>query len=158
MAFGINYDAILRRIKDVSVIDTETIYFVEMVDDFCPDCTWDPISRASTDPFCPTCNGIGKLRTEVRKPVLASVDRGDGIRSEFEPGGRIERGSVVVTVHESQLREVGYEPLTDWISVVDHIEIMGEKWYIAEGDSVIPQTLQGIVYEVIFHLSRKPLQ
>lgn len=154
VGFSINYDAIRQRIKEVSEIDAETVYFVKEVGHECPDCMYDPISESSMNPFCPTCHGRGFVVTEEKRPILASVQRVTGIENHYQPGGQLPRGSVIITVHEGQLAQAGYSLDADWLKAIDWIEIDGQKYIIGEGDNVIPQTLQGEVYEVIFHLSR----
>lgn len=151
--FSINYNAILERIKQVSYIDSEVVYFVKNIESDCPDCVYDPIRKRSANSFCPTCGGEGVIKSEEKTALVASVDRSTGFENSYQLGGRLPVGSVVVTIHESQLVGNGYDLDSDWVSVADYIEVAGKKYKIADGDSVIPQALNGQVYEIIFHLS-----
>ncbi len=153
--FSINYDNILSRIEEVSFIDTETVYFVKVSSSPCTNCTYDPITGTSSDAFCPVCNGTGTIKTQTKTPITASVDRTTGIENYFEPGGRLQRGAVIMTVHANQLEEHDYDLESDWYKVFDWVEIgsRSKKYKLAENDGAIPQTLQGEIYEILFHLS-----
>lgn len=154
MGFNINYGAILQRIKEVSVIDTETVYFVKRQLEECPSCYFDPISKTGSDPFCPTCNGTGQVARKKKTPVRAGVDRVRGTENYWEPGGRLQKGTVILTVHADELTQAGYELNADWVQEFDVVEIADVRYRIADSDSVIPQTLNGQIYELIFHLTR----
>lgn len=153
MSFTINYDAIRKRIKEVSVIDSETVYFIKQEQEVCPECVFDPINQESSNPFCPACNGRGFVTTDIKTAITACVDRATGLENAYQAGGRLQKGAVVMTVHEGELARSGYPLDADWIAEFDWVEIAGRRYILAEGDSVIPQTLQGEIYEVIFHLS-----
>ena len=153
MSFSINYNAIRSRIKEVSSIDSETVHFIKQKRTDCPECVFDPINQESSNPFCPSCDGVGFISVEIKTPIVASVDRATGLEHIYQPGGRLQKGSVIMTVHESQLVSAGYSLDADWVNEIDWVEIARQKYRLAEGDSVIPQTLQGDVYEIIFHLS-----
>lgn len=154
MGFNINYGAILQRIKEVSVIDTETVMFVRKGQEECPDCFYDPVSKAGSDPFCPTCHGTGQIVTLERIPVRAGVDRVRGTEHVWEPGGRLQTGTVILTVHADELIQAGFDLEGDWVQAFSFVEIGRARYRIADSDSVIPQTLNGQIYEMIFHLSR----
>jgi hypothetical protein len=158
MSFTINYDAIRKRIEEVSVIDSEIVYFVKQKKEPCSECIFDPIRRESTNPFCPVCGGKGFVTQDVKTAITACVDRATGLENVYQAGGRLQKGDVVMTVHERELVKAGYPLDADWATEFDWIEIAGRKYILAEGDSVIPQTLQGQIYEVIFHLSHEGRQ
>ena len=158
MAFTINYDSILARIKEVSEIDSEIVYFVQEHREDCEDCDFDPIYGQSTNNLCRTCGGKGEIIITEKKAIVSSVNRVNGTENIYQPGGRLRQGAVIVTVHADQLTENGFKLNQDWIKSVKYIEVgeIQERYYIGEKDDVIPQTLQGKIYEIIFHLSRVP--
>jgi excinuclease UvrABC ATPase subunit len=153
--FSINYDNILARIEEVSTIDTEPVQFVKVTKIPCPDCTYDPVTKSSSNPFCPTCDGSGTTEELEKTEIIASVSRVTGAENYFEPGGRLQKGAVVMTVHETELTGAGYDMESDWFTVFDWVEIggKGKRYKMAENDDAIPQTLQGHIYEILFHLT-----
>ena len=154
MGFRINYEAIRSRIRDVSYIDTENVKFVKRTRGNCPDCFVCPITGQSSNPMCRTCGGNGTIDTSEESVLIASVDRVRGTETHYEYGGTLPKGSVILTVHESQIVGAGFSLDTNWVTEVDWFEVGGVRYKLQDGDSVIPQTLQGEIYEIIFHLSR----
>lgn len=144
---SINYDAILERIKEVSTIDTEEVFFVEKQAVSYPG-GFDPVRKIPI--------GSKPQYTYVKKQVTASVDSPTGDSYGFDASGRSLRGVVNLTVHESELNRVGYDPATsDWYKIIDHWIVRGQKFVLYDGSSVIPQTLNGVIYELVFQLKRE---
>ena len=159
MAFSINYDAILERIEEVSTIDTEDCFFIKEIDTDCPDCVFDPVYGYSSNIGCPTCGGSGRITEQKETKIVASIQRVVGTENIYQPGGRLQKGSIIMTAHEKELKRAGFDLNEDWSMAFDWIELAVDdrkvKYIIAEKDDIIPQTLQGEIYEIIFHLCRK---
>lgn len=145
---SINYESILKKIEEVSVIDTDTIYLVSKDKSECPNCEIDPITGYTRNTFCFVCGGKGYVIEEKRLEVLANVDYITGMESALDRGGKFEKGTVVITIHEKQLamHDLTVNNIKD---VVSFVEIKGLRYTI---NHLTPQYLQGILYEVIIEL------
>jgi len=52
----------------------------------CPDCTYDPVNKESTDPSCQTCGGAGQILDEKKAKIKAFVNYYNTSEEEQGPG------------------------------------------------------------------------
>lgn len=148
---NVNYQSILKKIADVSKIDSQPVYFIKVIETRCPDCPYDPITGSTGRRYCPSCGGTNKIITEEKLEVIANVEYITGLETQFERGGKFEEGTVIVTVHRSELERVNL-PTEDFRSdSVSYIDVNNRRYTIQH---LTPQYLHGYMYEIIFRLNR----
>jgi hypothetical protein len=81
------------RVKQVTLdlSDRSKVFAIEVTEVFCPNCIWDPVSKASSGkyqaggpkPFtgktCPVCKTKGKVDTETKRQVKCNVSWGKAV-------------------------------------------------------------------------------
>lgn len=60
----------------------------------CPSCDVNPITDASTNPYCPTCSGLGYLLPISGTEVLSHISHGKLDEMNWKSGGVIDEGAV----------------------------------------------------------------
>lgn len=157
MGLKINYANIIKRIKEASKIDIETVKLGVSVRDDCPVCGIDPFTGLPTDPNCPSCGGTGVVVVRDTKEFVANVDYISGLEDEHTIGGRIKKGNIIITVITDELESLSLNPY-DFISgtiPVDYFEINNIRYDI---ENVTPGKLQGILYELLIELKPRNIQ
>lgn len=150
MAPKIKYKSIIKKLKEVSKIDIETIYMSVTNKEDCPDCETHPITGEVLNAFCPVCGGTGVIEESDSISIEANVDH-KGLASEATIRGIVYDGRVSVTIIVDELMRNDLDPeefLTERYPV-DYIYINSTKYEI---DRVTPGKLQGILYELILEL------
>lgn len=146
-----NYQSVLKTIERVSQIDTNDVVLVNVIEEECPDCDYDPIIGESNNPRCPTCGGTHRITTEKKSTIRANVEYVSGLESALDRGGKFEEGTVVLTVHVSQLTSSGF-PAEDFNEKsVDFFDVHGRRYTL---ENFTPQYLHGFLYEIIMKLKR----
>lgn len=150
MAIKVKYNSIIKKLKEVSKIDIETIFMNISTKEDCPSCELDPFTKRPMNSFCPTCGGSGVIVENDTININANVDY-SGFENETSIGGIIKDGRVIVTIITDEFEENGIDPedfLTDKYPI-DHIYINSTKYDV---EKVIPGKLQGILYELMLEL------
>jgi hypothetical protein len=101
------------------------IIFVREVTTDCPICDIDPFTGNSTNPFCITCSGIGKLVTYSGASIKAHITWGGNDQLGWVTGGQLKEGDCRV--------QIGYT--TENMSVVentDYIMVDNKKMSITK--------------------------
>lgn len=162
----IKYQNIIKRIKEVSEIDTEVIYVTVTSQEDCPECELDPLTGLPINSFCPLCNGVGYIAEDDTLSFYAGVEYVSGLEHAWESGGKLQKGDVVVTVVTDELESIGIDPVglletygagkrKEDILNISYFTINNVKYDIA---NVTPGKLQGIMYELVLELSPREKQ
>lgn len=77
------------------------VIFVNEVETDCPSCDIDPFTGNSTNPFCVTCSGVGKLITYSGASVKAHVTWGGNDQLGWVSGGQMPEGDCRVQIKYS---------------------------------------------------------
>lgn len=91
-----NTKAIIDEIR--GVIGRKVEFVVEYPGEECPLCEQDPLTRVSTDPFCPICSGHYFITTTSSYLVPAHINWTSVDGAIYEPGGKIHLGDCKITV------------------------------------------------------------
>lgn len=142
----LDFDAILAKIKEISEIDSVAIEAVLATETSCPDCGYDPVNKEAANPTCAACGGRGKVIGENLVTLNASVEFVSGMDSVHTLAGKFEKGTVVATIHVSELERTGID-----IGSVKHFVIYGKRYKPCE---ITPQYLGGVCYEFVIELER----
>lgn len=124
-----------RSVTAVTIVNTT----------ICGDCTLDPLTGISINPFCSTCGGIGYLTTLDETDYLAHIRWTQVDTVHFSPGGFINVGDCVVTIE--------YSPtVLTVVDNADHWVVDNKKMYLLEYD------LRGIpdINRIRLHLGQDP--
>jgi hypothetical protein len=87
--FPTNTKEVIDQIR--SAIGRE-ITFVIFNEEECPDCSRNPVTGGSVDPFCITCSGVGYLYTQTRTTISGHVAWGPFDEMQWVSGGRFYQG------------------------------------------------------------------
>lgn len=147
----VNYANILRKIEEVSKIDSQPVNFVKISKQECPDCSFDPITGEATNSRCTTCGGDHYITTEVITPVIVNVEYVSGMETLLDRGGKLEAGTVNLTVHVTELEKNGFDPAAFNQDSVDFFDVNGRRYVYA---SHTPSYLHGTLYDMEIQLKQ----
>lgn len=150
-----NLRNMLNAISKGNHVLNETIHLHSNVKSDCPDCSFDPIRKESTDYNCPTCGGVGYLITDSYQTIPASVETEDDFKYDFTSVGKVVNGKIYVTIDSKEVAEIlnisnkfnmnNYDDVKSLISQYDYITWKGAKYEIEEFQIGY---LQGVFYEI----------
>jgi hypothetical protein len=101
-------DKLTQRISAALARFQQEVYLVtDLEKTDCPDCDFDPISGTSTDPNCETCNGTGKVSTEVYTTISAVREVVTAETLNEISLGALEEGDVIISISTSELARTG---------------------------------------------------
>jgi hypothetical protein len=106
-----------------NTIGREITIYVEVSGEACSQCSLDPTTNLSTDPFCETCDGNYWINTISAYPVLAHVRWFSSEQPLWSEGGKVHEGDCQATVGLS-----GYN-LTA-VRNSDHYEVDAKEMYM----------------------------
>lgn len=108
----------------------------------CPLCSLDPLTRVSTDPFCPICSGHYYITTTSSYLVPAHINWTSVDGSRFEPGGRIHSGDCKITVEYT-------DENLDLVNTAAYIVVDEKIMYVEKYDLKGVQALNRIAVELM---------
>jgi hypothetical protein len=96
----------LNSISELNHVLNETLRLCKVSETDCPDCGYDPIRKESTDPYCDTCDGRGKITTEVYFDIPSSIETADDFRFDYAHTGRLTDGEILATIDSKEINQV----------------------------------------------------
>jgi hypothetical protein len=157
-----NLRNMLKSISQLNHVLNETLKLCQEDESDCPSCKYDPIRKESTDPYCDTCDGRGKMVTETFYNIPSSVETTEDFQYEFSKAGRIMEGEILATIDiqeiETVLDPTGKYNMDDkgdikrFLDQYNYFEWKGARYVLK---SFQAGYLQGNFYEISMTLSLK---
>lgn len=155
-----NLRNMLNAISRGNHILNEQVRLYKHTEEDCPDCGYDPIRKESTDPYCDTCEGKGKIEKETYTQIPTSIQTEDDFQFDFTQAGRLEQGEILITIDrkeiDAHINQNGDWDLDDHRSIKKLVENYDYFWwkggkYHLKGFE--PGYLQGVLYEIAVTVS-----
>lgn len=157
-----NIRNMLNSISGLNHVLNETLRLVQYTSTDCPDCSYDPIRKESTDPSCPTCDGKGVIQTQVNTDIVSSVETSADFIYSYAEVGRLLDGEVVATIDNLEMTTIlnpngkysmdNQLDIKKFLDQYDHFEWKGGQYIIK---SFQANYLQGTFYELSITLKLK---
>jgi hypothetical protein len=152
----------LNSISELNHVLNEILRLCKVSETDCPDCGYDPIRKESTDPYCDTCNGKGKIVTESYYDIPSSVETADDFRFEYGNTGRLLDGEILATIDSKEISEIlnidskynmdEQQDIKSFLDQYEYFQWKGGKYVVK---SFQPGYLQGNFYEIGITLKLK---
>ena len=102
------------------------VVFTKEVSTDCPICAIDPFTGNSTNPFCTTCSGLGRLVTYSGASVKAHVTWGGNDQLGWVTGGQLQEGDCRIQIEHSTVNVTLVED-NSYIMVDDHKMVIKKR-------------------------------
>jgi hypothetical protein len=155
-----NLRNMLNSISSLNHVLNETLILYKLESSDCPDCGYDPIRNESTDPYCTTCDGKGKVSTPTAFTIPSSIETEDDFVFSYTNAGRLTSGEILATIDNKEISEVlnvdrkfsmdDYGDIKAFLDQYSYFEWKGAKYKL---ESFQPGYLQGRFYEISMKLS-----
>lgn len=155
-----NLRNMLSAISNGNHVFNETVQLYRNTKTPCTTCTYDPVRRESTDPYCQTCDGTGFIITLKYFSIPASVETESDFTYDYSKVGKFTQNQMYMTIDNLELTTVlnidkaydlnDYKQLKDFVESFDYVIWKGAKFAIGDFE---PGILQGNLYEIGCKLS-----
>lgn len=157
-----NIRNMLTSISGLNHVLNETLRLCQTTTVDCPTCGYDPIRQESTDPSCPTCDGVGKIVTEIYTDIPSSIETSADFMYSYAETGRLLDGEILATIDSLEINTIlnisgkfNMDTQADIKSFLDqysYFEWKGGKYVVK---SFQAGYLQGNFYEISITLKLK---
>lgn len=157
-----NLRNMLNSISGLNHVLNETLRLCKSDKTDCPDCSYDPIRKESTNPYCPTCDGKGVIFTETYFDIPSSVETSADFMYSYAETGRLLEGEVLATIDILEIKTIlnvnsqynmdNQDSIKSFLDQYDYFEWKGGKYIVK---SFQPSYLQGNFYEIAVTLKLK---
>jgi hypothetical protein len=157
-----NLRNMLKSISSLNHVLNETLKICKHNESDCPSCKFDPIRGESTDPYCDTCDGKGKVTADVFYTIPSSVETEQDFTFDYAKVGRLTNGEILATIDKVEIDTVlnvggtynmdSYDDIKKFLDQYDYFEWKGAKYVLK---SFQAGYLQGNFYEISMTLSLK---
>jgi hypothetical protein len=157
-----NLRNMLNSISGLNHVLNETLRIYKNNESDCPDCGYDPIRKESTNPYCNTCDGTGKIATEIFYDIPSSIETAEDFTFDYGHAGRLLEGEVLATIDVKEIKEVlntdGKYSMDNQIDIKNFLDQY--EYYEWKGGKYIVKSfqagyLQGNFYEIAVTLKLK---
>lgn len=155
-----NIRNMLKAISAGNHVLNENIRLYKHTESDCPDCSYDPIRKESTNQNCPTCDGKGVIIVNTYNEISASIEQEGDLKYDFTNAGIITKGQIFATIDIQEINDIlnsnstfdlnDYTQMQKFIKQYDYILWKGAKYSVEHFE---PGWLQGNLYEIALTLS-----
>lgn len=146
----------LKAISNGNHVFNETVQMYRNTKSDCPTCTYDPVRKESTDPYCQTCGGTGVIITYNSYQIPASVETSEDFKYDYTKAGKFVKGSIYLTIDSKEITTVlntgnsaynlnDYNQLRTFVESFDYVMWNNARYNINDFE---PGVLQGNLYEI----------
>ncbi|MHA1754693.1 MAG: hypothetical protein ACTSYR_04165 [Candidatus Odinarchaeia archaeon] len=140
-------DKIIKYISEINHIYPEEITLHYISKTVCPDCTFNPILKESTNILCPTCGGDGYIETDNPIIIECSVEGIDEEDVLLIPSGLVISDLIKITIDKKEIDQYNID-----VTKVDYFTYNGDDYILS---SFRKESLDKVVYEVNCILRKK---